>query len=82
MAPVTRKSSPVRRLCPGLELPAIAAPIDKMGPYQRRHQRQDDRNRETEQRRLHALSTAGLAEALALGGGAQARAKKPDRQAS
>jgi hypothetical protein len=43
---------------PGLELPAIAAPIDKEGPYQRRHQRQDDCKRETEQRRLHALSTA------------------------
>src|SRR6185312_1258740 len=65
--------------CPGLELPAIAAPIDKERPYQRRDQRQDDRKRETEQRRLHALSTSGLAEVLALGGGAQA-SEKPDRQ--
>ena len=54
--------------CPGLELPAIAAPIDKLRPYQRRHQRQDDCNRNTEQRCLHALSTAGLADARAPGG--------------
>src|SRR6476619_2014385 len=46
---------------PGLELAAIPAPIDENGSDQRCHQRQDDRNRETEQRRLHAVSTAGLA---------------------
>ena len=52
---------------PGLELAAIAAPIDKKRPDQRRHQRQDDRDRKTEQRRLHAVSTAGPAEAARTG---------------
>jgi hypothetical protein len=32
------------------------APIDKMRAYQRRNQRQNDRNGQTEQRRLHAAS--------------------------
>jgi len=42
---------------------------------ERRHQRQDDRNRDTEQRRLHAVSTPGPAEALRTGPCAQASEK-------
>ena len=45
---------------PVLELAAILVPIDEKRTDQRRHQRQDDRNRNTEQRRLHAVSKAGL----------------------
>src|SRR6266851_1277417 len=37
-----------------LELPAILSPIDQKRTHQRRNQRQDDRNRKSEQRRLHA----------------------------
>jgi hypothetical protein len=44
----------------GFEFAAIALPIDKQRPHQRRQQRQDDRDRETEERRLHAVTTAGL----------------------
>src|SRR5262249_5029948 len=43
-----------------LELAAVAAPIDKKGTHQRCYQRQDEDNRETEQRRLHAVSTPNL----------------------
>ena len=50
-----------------LELSAVGAPIDKMRPDQRRQQRQDDRNRKAEQRRLHAVSTSGLPPALGTG---------------
>ena len=59
----------------GLELLAIAPPIDEKRPYQRRHQRQDERNRDTEQRRLHAVSTPGPAEILRTGRCAQASEK-------
>ena len=51
-----------------LELAAIAVPIDKKRPDQRRHQRQDDRDRKPEQRRLHAVSIAGLPRPFAPGG--------------
>ena len=43
----------------GFELRAVAIPIDVKRSYQRRQQRQDDCNRKTEQRRLHAVTTAG-----------------------
>jgi hypothetical protein len=62
---------PGQTACPGLELAAISAPIDENGSHQRCHERQDDRNRETEQRRLHAVSTAGLAKVPARGRWAQ-----------
>ena len=38
---------------------AVLAPVDKSGSDQRRHQRQDDRDRQSEQRRLHT-SRPGL----------------------
>ncbi len=41
----------------GLKLGPVATPIDEQGPHQRRHQRQNDRNASTQQRRLHAVST-------------------------
>ena len=47
----------------GFELAAVASPIDEERPYQRRHQRQNDRNRKSEQRCLHAVSTTGVSEA-------------------
>src|SRR5207302_10632851 len=56
----------------GLELGAIAVPIDKMRADQRRGQRQDDRNRQTKQRRLHAVSKAGCSSSLAPRGGTPA----------
>ena len=43
----------------GLELAAISVPVDEMRTDQRRHQRQDDHDRDAEQRRLHAVSKAG-----------------------
>ena len=42
----------------GLEGIAVASPIDKKRTDQRRHQRQDDCNGNSEQRRLHAVPTA------------------------
>ena len=44
----------------GLESIAVATPIDKKRTDQRRHQRQDDCNRNSEQRRLHAVPTAKI----------------------
>ena len=43
----------------GFELCAVMVPIDKKRAYERRDQRYDDGNADTEQRRLHAVSTAG-----------------------
>ena len=60
---------------PRLELAAILVPIDEKRSDQRRHQRQDDRNRKTEQRRLHAVSKAGLLGAAAAGDGARRRTR-------
>ena len=38
------------------EISAVVSPVDKKRPDQRCHQRQDDRNRQSQQRRLHAVS--------------------------
>ena len=66
--------------CSGLELPAIAAPIDVKRPDQRRHQRQDDRNSQnraaSSARRLHSRSSRGP---LAPGDVRRPR-KRPDHQ--
>ena len=48
-----------------LEVVAVTVPIDEERPYQRRHQRQNDHNRKSEQRRLHAVSTTGVPKVLA-----------------
>ena len=59
----------------GFEFSAVLTPIDEKRPHQRRYQRQDDRDRKSEQRRLHALSLAGRAEAPGTGRRAQAAEK-------
>ena len=58
IGPAMRTCRPVRRLAWASNCGAIPVPVDKMRPDQRRHQRQDQRNRDAEQRRLHAVSTA------------------------
>ena len=62
MAPLTCTLRPLKPAGLGLNRPAVVVPIDNKGRHQRRHERQDDCDRHSEQRRLcHGASSTSSA---------------------